>query len=154
MRWLVDTTTPNVLPTNVDMVGGYVNGRFAWTHENWARFPGATQVRINVNGAPGRGNCLDVETGDATPGHAPIWYDSINWMPKGDLLIYCNRSNVGAVIAAMGKRSWHLWLATLDGSIPNTVNGKTVTAVQMLGAAQLHQNIDLSAVLDNTWRKV
>lgn len=152
MRLMLDSTTPAVLPVNVSMVAGYVNGRFAWSKADWARFPDATQVRINVTGVPGRGNCLDVESGDATPDHAAGWYDSIDWCPKSQLAIYCNRSNVKAVAAAMGGRDWRLWLATLDGSMPITYLGKHVDAVQVLDlGAHGGPNWDVSVVTNDKW---
>lgn len=152
MRFMVDSVVPDVLPTNLGLIGGYINGAHSqWPGHAWSRFPHSRHVRINVLGTLTRGNCLDVERFDATPADAPKWYDSVTWCPKTDLAVYCNRSNVGSVIQAMGNRPWHLWLATLDGSMPTTIDGKVVTAVQFLGAKQLGMNIDLSAVFDDKW---
>lgn len=151
MRLMLDSTTPAILPTDVDLVGGYVNGKYAWAHVDWQRFPHAAQVRINVTGEHGRGNCLDVETGDASPATAPGWYDSITWCPKGQLAVYCNRSNVAAVVAAMGKRDFRLWLSTLDGAMPQSYAGRRVDAVQFAGASMIGWNADASVVWNNDW---
>lgn len=70
-RLMFDSTTPSAIPVTAELVGGYVNGQYAWSSADWNRFPGAQQVRINVTGDPALGNCLDVETGDATPEQAP-----------------------------------------------------------------------------------
>lgn len=151
MRIMFDSTNPDILPTNVDMVGGYINGKFAWSKEQWSLFGDAAKVRINVTGEVGRGNCLDVENGDATPDHVPAWFDSITWMHPSSRLVYCNRSNVDAVITALGNRQAALWVATLDGTILHTAGGRQVTACQYLGASQLGFNADLSVILTN-WR--
>lgn len=154
MRLMVDSDIPDVLPINVGLVAGYINGsRSQWPHTAWTRFPNSRHVRINVLGTLTRGNCLDVEKGDASPADAPKWYDSVTWCPKTDLIIYCNRSNVGNVIQAMGARPWHLWLATLDGSMPTVIDGKAITAVQYLGAAHLGVHMDMSLVYDDKWLK-
>jgi hypothetical protein len=155
MRLMVDSISPDILPTNVGLVAGYVNGsRSQWPHNAWDRFPNSHHVRVNVIGTPTRGDCLDIETGDATPDHAPTWYDSINWTNKDNLIIYTNRSQVAAVSAAMGKRPWRLWLATLDGTAPTIWEGKAVTAVQYLGSQHLGMNMDMSLVFDDNWLKV
>lgn len=154
MRLLVDSVTPEVLPVNVGMVGGYINGAVSqWPHNAWLRFPVAKHVRINVTGAANRGNCLDVETGDATAADAPHWYDSVTWTPKQNLAVYCNRGNVSSVIQAMGNRPWHLWLSTLDGSKLTVIDGKRVAACQFLGESILGVNMDLSEVYDDSWLK-
>jgi hypothetical protein len=134
------------------MVGGYVNGRYKWQPADWARFGGAVQFRINVTGVWGRGNILDVERGDATPGDAPHWYDSITWLPPRERGIYCNRATLPAVIAAMGKRDWRLWLATLDGTVPAVVDGREVDAVQYASTSE-PWHADWSVVLNGAWRR-
>jgi hypothetical protein len=154
LRFLVDSVAWEALPVNIGMVGGYVNGaRSQWPHVAWQRFPNSKHVRINVTGAPNRGNCLDVEAGDATPSDAPVWYDSVTWCPKQDLAVYCNRSNVQNVIQAMGNRPWHLWLSTLDGTKLTVIDGKRVAACQFLGEIVLGVNMDLSEVYDDSWLK-
>src|SRR6185437_10751663 len=151
MRLMLDSTTPAVLPVNVGMIAGYINGRYAWTPAEFGKFPGA-RVRINVTGVHGRGTVLDVESGDAKPSDAPGWYDSIDWIAKSQLAIYCNRTTLPAVIDAMGKRDWRLWLATLDGSMPITYLGRHVDAVQVLDlGAHGGPNIDVSFVRNDAW---
>lgn len=153
MRLMVDSVVPGILPVNVGLVAGYVNGKYKWKKADWDRFPDSQHVRYNVTGEPNRGNALDVERYDATAADAPKWWDSVTWCPKADLAIYCNRSTVPSVISAMGKRPWVLILATLDGSRPVSQNGKMVSAVQSWGAKQLGTNIDISEVFNNTWHK-
>lgn len=111
------------IPRDAFAVGGYVNGaitRYIWSAAQWASFPHAYHLRINVTGAPDRGNCLDVERGDADPGHVAPWIRSRGPATLDPLVIYCNRSNLAAVKAARdgvtSHRAW-IWCATLDGTI-------------------------------------
>jgi hypothetical protein len=152
MSWGIafDTTTPDVLPVNVPVIGGYINGKYQWSSKDWARFPGAHQMRINVTGTPGRGNTLDVERGDATPDHCVAWWESIVWKLPQERCIYVNRSQLPAVLSAMGTRPFMLWLATLDGSMPTVMNNRSVDLVQFLGAKTLGFNADMSAVYNRT----
>jgi hypothetical protein len=146
----LDSTTPDVLPVNTPIVGGYVNGRYKWSDADWARFPGAYQLRINVTGLPGRGNTLDVERGDATAAHCVPWYDSITWKPPAERCIYVGRDNLPSVLTRMAGRPFMLWLATLDGSMPTAYSNHPVDLVQFLPASALTFNADMSAVYNKT----
>lgn len=107
-------------------VGGYINGvivRYVWTQSDWARFPKSYHIRINVTGDPARGNALDVERGDAGPGHVQPWIETRGPVTQDPLLVYCNGSNVEPCVAARnaahkatGHFAW-IWEATLDGTI-------------------------------------
>ena len=136
-------------------VGGYVNGvitRFVWTPDDWALFPHSYHVRINVTGDPTRGNALDVETGDATPANVQPWIEHHGGCPDDPLLVYCNRSNLDACVAA--RNAAHsasgiyafIWEATLDGTISDRamtqftqskVNGVAVTDVSLISDTRL-----------------
>jgi hypothetical protein len=146
----LDTTTPDAIPVNVPVIGGYINGRYVWSKDDWARFPGAYQLRINVTGIPGRGNTLDVERGDATPEHCVAWWESITWKSPAERCIYVSRDNLPSVLTRMGSRPFMLWLATLDGSMPALYDGRVVDLVQFLPAKSLGFNADLSAVYNRT----
>lgn len=146
----LDSTTPDVLPVNVPVIGGYVNGRFAWSKEDWARFPGAYQLRINTTGIPGRGNTLDVERGDATAADCVPWWESVTWKPEEERCIYVSRDNLPSVLTRMGSRKFMLWLATLDGTMPTVYANRNVDLVQFLPAKALGFNADLSAVYNTT----
>jgi hypothetical protein len=149
---MFDSDDPGGVPRGTAVVGGYVNGHTAWPTTAWLAFPGAARVRINVTGEPGRGDCLDVETGDATPADCVRWWESCTWVAPADRLIYCSRDTVGKVRAAMADRPWALWLATLDGTLETAWDGKAVTACQYLGAAVLGFHADMSLILSDTWR--
>lgn len=114
------------IPADAFSVGGYVNGiitRYVWTHDTWARFPHSYHIRINVTGDPTRGNCIDVERGDATTANVQPWIEHHGGCPNDPLLVYCNGSNLqdcvnarNAAHAATGIYAW-IWEATLDGTI-------------------------------------
>jgi hypothetical protein len=119
-------------------VGGYINGAitaFQWTQADWARFPASYHIRINVTGELNRGNALDVETGDATPGNVQPWLES-RAHAADPLLVYCNRSNLtaclagrNAALAATGVYAF-MWCATLDG----TLSGRSMTQLSQVRA--------------------
>jgi len=149
---MFDSTTPDVIPVAAELVGGYVNGQYAWSSADWNRFPHAQQVRINVTGDSALGNCLDVETGDATPAQAPAWYDARHAAGTRNLAIYCNRSTLPAVNAAMGSRTFYRWIATLDGTM--RPGGTAYDAVQFAGASLAGINADISIVWNDKWHPV
>lgn len=151
---MYDSTTPAAIPQNAEMVAGYINGEYAWTKEEWARFPHAAKVHISVT-AVNDGSVLDIETGDATPDQAPGWVKARRSAGHTRPTLYVNRSNAEAAIAACqkvglqpGHQFW-IWLATLDGSDPKDLPG--LVAIQDRGAAALGFNADASTVYDATW---
>lgn len=137
------------IPLDAFAVGGYINGAntsFIWTQQDWARFPHAYQIRINVTGELGRGNALDVESLDATPANIQPWIESVHTSPD-PLLIYCNRSNLQDCLNARNAahkatgRFVFMWEATLDGTMSNRamtqifqgrVNGTAVMDISLI----------------------
>jgi len=120
------------IPPNPFAVGGYVNGAitdYIWHTPDWDAFPDSYHVRINVTGDPSRGNALDVEQGDATPGNVQQWIESRGAAIQDPLLVYCNRSNLDACLAARNAAQnatgiyAFMWVATLDG----TIEGRSAT---------------------------
>lgn len=94
-----DSINASAIPSNAQVVAGYVDGRFAWTAADWALFPNAAKVRIAVFASTNDGAVLDVETGDATPQQAPGWCQmrrAAGQIPT----IYCNESTWPAVVSA------------------------------------------------------
>jgi hypothetical protein len=110
------------IPRRAFAVAGYVNGAntsFIWKPAQWNLFPGAAKFGINVTGDPRVGDFLDVERSDARPAHVAPWIDSRRQaLPGGyPLVVYCNRSNLAAVLAARGRRKAFICVATLDGTM-------------------------------------
>lgn len=135
-------------------VGGYVNGAnrsFIWSAAEWNRFPGSYHIRINVTGDPARGDCLDVETFDATPADVQPWIETRAPNTPKPLIVYCNRSNLDACVAARNAaqratgRYAFIWCATLDG----TLSGRAMT--QLTQVSDTHTRgafADLSVIQD------
>jgi len=46
VRTCYDAIHPANIPTNAQMVAGYVDGRYAWSAADWARFPHSVKARI------------------------------------------------------------------------------------------------------------
>jgi hypothetical protein len=151
-----DSTRPALIPDSAMVVLYYGDGRYAWTGDDLKRFPAARRRAITVLGDPAC-NVADVENGDMRPGDVPNHLRE--WRhdhPGGEPgTVYCNRSTLPTVQAVCEKASigpgdWNLWLATLDGSKPRTVEGGgRLVAVQYQGG--LDADYDVSLVLDRSW---
>jgi hypothetical protein len=107
----------DVIPTNAQLVAGYVDGDYVWSTADWARFPHSVHVGIAVRSSTDAGNVLDVETGDATP------VESVTWVlarrnSGADPTVYCNTSTWPSVRSAFQSRSVtepHYWVANYNG---------------------------------------
>lgn len=154
-----DSTTLSDVPLTVNVVATYINGHIGVSTpaQLEARFPHAKygHVWIDVTGANANtADVLDVETGDATPAIANLWLQSWRVLKRTTFpVIYCNRSNQAAVVAAcasggsiLGKH-YGLWIATLDGT---QVSGNGIVACQWKGAKQTGANYDESLVYDSS----
>jgi hypothetical protein len=112
------------------MIGYYLNGEYAVATVTGVEklFPRKVLVPIDVTGARANyARVLDVESGDASPATAAEWVQSFklvnpSYPHGGRPVIYCNRSTLGAVLAAMhaagqlAGREFYLWIATQDGT--------------------------------------
>jgi hypothetical protein len=70
---MYDSVTAADIPPEAVMVGGYVNGAYAWSEADWARFPDAVHVTFSTDALDTDALVLDVEFGDARPAQAPGW---------------------------------------------------------------------------------
>lgn len=152
-RVMFDSTTPQAIPSNAEIVAGYVDGAFRWHNSAWDRFPHAKQVRITVTANHSRGNCLDVEKGDATPAQAPGWIRARQAAGIRYVTIYCNRSTLPAVDRACHGLSYYRWVATLDGTlhIPGFTPLERPAAVQFANSTMAGANVDVSIVWEDQW---
>ena len=145
-RIMYDSVSPAGIPEGAELVGGYVNGRFKWTPADWARFPRAAHVGVNVNGdlADG-GDILDVERFDAVPGQIPAWVRGRH-AAGGMHGVYCSLATLPAVQAILRSIPipTAIWVADW-----------TDAAHQVTGcAATQYRNTpgyDESAVYDDGW---
>jgi hypothetical protein len=146
---MYDSVTPSAIPASARMVAGYVNGDFAWSRADWARFPHAAQIGINVTGrlADG-GTIIDVETGDATTAAIPGWVRGRE--AAGQMHgVYCQLSRlpeVQAVLRAVPIPT-AIWVASWTPSVPHQVPG--CVATQFVNRASI--DYDLSAVYNDDW---
>lgn len=132
-------------PTGSLLNAYYFNGRFP--HVPYRVAKGSVWIDVLGN-APNSCSWLDVESGDATPGHVPGWLDLRN--QPGNQGIYCNRATLPAVNAAAAGRPYNVWIATLDGNpfpVLPAVSGQLV-AVQAIPASMLGFNADMSVIVD------
>lgn len=147
MRTMYDSVTAADVPAGAQIVGGYVNGTFAWSAADWDRFPTATKVRIATRANVNDGNVLDVEKGDATPGEAPGWV-VMRRAAGVDPTVYCNASALATVQAAFTAANVpqpHYWVAHYD-NIPSIPDG--AVAKQYINDPSSGGHYDLSAVAD------
>jgi peptidoglycan hydrolase-like protein with peptidoglycan-binding domain len=71
---MFDSISADALPADGTYFAGYVDGEWADRDAIQARFPKATVLSIAVFPSDDA-DCLDVETGDATPADAAAWYE-------------------------------------------------------------------------------
>jgi hypothetical protein len=71
---MFDSVSLDQIPADPQAVAAYLDGEFANAAEARARFPHAQILTIAVF-ASGDADCLDIETGDATPSQAVAWYE-------------------------------------------------------------------------------
>lgn len=175
-RIMRDSTTAGDIPVHgTELVAGYVNGKYAWTQENYDQFPGIPHVFIDIHGDTAHAGVLDVEEGCADLGVAPGWVKARkealpNAYPP---IIYTFRAMLTPIFNLLAEHDLHvvrdfrLWIATLDGT--KAVDDMTgVTAVQYKrarnrdnhghwteepGPAVTEGHFDESLVYDNDWHQ-
>lgn len=116
---MLDSVDVDQIPTDAEAAAGYVNGAFANYSQIVLRTPHAHHLSISVR-ASGDAECLDVETGDATPSEAPAWVRRRLARGVHTPVIYANASTMPAVRAALNGAGLHrsdysLWVADFDG---------------------------------------
>lgn len=105
------------IPVNAVMVAGYVDGHYAWSDSDWARFPHAIKVRIAVFQATNDGIVGDCENGDMSPSGAVAWV-RMRRLSGVEPTIYCSESSwnsVRAAFAAQNVREPQWWVAAYPG---------------------------------------
>ena len=130
---MYDSTNCNAIPVDAVAVAGYVDGAvYTWPEACWSRWnPQTTRlIKISVWGPWHAGNCLDIETGDATPEQAGPW--AYNRIQNGVIhpICYCSVSNFSKVIASLVKAEVRsqsqLWVADPTG-VPHIYPGSDAT---------------------------
>lgn len=136
MTTMYDAVTASNIPKDADAVAGYVNGKYRWSEADWARFPDATKVHIQIY-IPGEpvsnaGHVLDIEASDA--GSAAAQAAAVKWVKARNAaggsppVIYTSRSTRPAIEKALKKEGltaqW--WIADYTGK-PHEVPGAVAT---------------------------
>lgn len=147
----VQWDTTGTLPFVGDLHAYYYNGRFATR----PYVTGRGRVWIDVDGsAPDKCFWRDIEPGNGDPSSFGGWLDRRRAAVGSGGGGYCDRSDLPGMIASAGShRPWSLWLATLDGTLPdpsalNLPPTVTLVAVQAIPEAMLGFHADESFVVD------
>lgn len=142
-----DSARPKFIPQDAKAIFPYADGPNAWSH---TLFPQALYRYITVEGDPHADIC-DYEPGCVWPVERVMeWAYQRRQHGHGDLTVYTDRFNFTAVKDAMHKAglTWHLFLATLDGTILQDWQGMHVRAVQYTTRTDM---FDESEVYDEWW---
>lgn len=154
MTTMYDSVTPDQIPTDAPIVGGYIDGLYAWTNAEWTRFPNAVHVRIVVNPDNNDGDVYDCETGNGTPDDAPRWVAARRTAGHPYPVVYCDRSLWPAVQTAFVTQ--HVtppgyWIAEWTGT-PHLIPGADAVQYANPGfAAAEGRNVDVSEVYSGPW---
>jgi len=142
-----DSTRATDIPSNAAVVAGYVDGLYAWSAADWARFPTAVKIRVAVFSSTNDGHVADVENGNMSP------QQSVGWVLMRraagiDPTVYCNYSTwseVRQAFQAAGVPEPHYWIALWDG-VATFISG--AVAKQYANPTFTGQHFDLSAAWD------
>jgi hypothetical protein len=147
-RTFYDAIHPANIPVTAQGVCGYIDGLYAWTAADWARFPRSVKARIAVFSATNDGHILDVEWGCSTPQNAPGWVAKRR-KAGIDPSVYTSYGNLGQNWAIVinefhrqGIAEPHWWIAAYPGNGPNLYPGSHAHQWQNPGP------VDISVVAD------
>lgn len=118
---MYDSIDLGQIPPDAAIIGAYVGGRWPTAREVPARFPHARMLTIAIS-ADEDADCLDIETGDATPGQAAGWYERQRARGIARPCLYASASvmqgSVVPLIEAAGILRPHvrLWSAHYTGT--------------------------------------
>lgn len=147
-RLMHDAVYAANIPTDAEMVAGYIDAGFAWSPDDWGRFPHAVVVRIVIDPSIDDGHVLDIEPGNWEPPSAPAWchmrraagvqptiYTMASWWD------WCRDEFDKA-----GEPQPHYWIADWDGddTLPTGVVAKQYANGDMNGTGY-----DLNVVADH-----
>ena len=148
----------SAIPRTAQMVAGYVDGDFAWSAADWARFPHSAHVGITVAGSaphPLLASVVDVETGAFTALQSRGFVIARNdFRPGGLATVYCNLSTLPAVRRSCRGLIYGLWIAHYTSEPPPAPDpqwGPGVVAVQWKDGDTTGTLYDSSVVFDPKW---
>lgn len=148
MRIMYDSVTAGDIPANALMVAGYIDGSYAWSKADWARFlPECVRVRIATSASTNDGDVLDVENGDATPAQAVAWCADRR-AAGARPTVYCNAATWDAVKQAFANlQQPDYWIAYYDGGHDQAIPDGAI-AHQYSDSGTSGGHYDLSSVAD------
>jgi hypothetical protein len=116
---MYDSVNSSLIPADAVAVAGYVDGDFADYTALRSRFPQADVLSIAVF-AEDNAECLDIETGDATPEEAAAWVTRQLSLGVSRPCLYADASEMIQVISAMNaagvpRSALRLWSAHYTG---------------------------------------
>ena len=121
---MYDAVDVERIPPAALAVAGYVNGAYQTAGRLQTLFPHSHLLTIAVNDQADA-DCLDVETGDATPAQAPAWVKRQHARGLRRPCVYANRSTMPEVwrqlqAAGIARNDIRLWVAdwTTEPHIP------------------------------------
>jgi len=130
-----------------DVVAYYIDGAYAWTHDEIALFPYNTHVTITVLGNPA--DVADCETGDMSPVSAANW---VQRQRKAGYLrptIYRDLSGMPDIREATGRlvlgQDWDAWVADYDNDQSSVYPGSAAKQYRSV------DDYDISAIFDDSW---
>jgi hypothetical protein len=141
---MYDSATPDDIPTSAQVVAGYIDGDYAWSSEDWKRFPDADKVLITVTGSL-NANVIDVENGDMDPVQAMQWIRSKQQAGMRGCTVYCTRSSLDSVWSACRGHAYYVWVADWTDAA-HAVGGTVATQYSNVG-----NSYDLSMVYSQEW---
>lgn len=140
-----DSSKPKLIPASAAAIFPYSDGRFRWSHK---LFPRARYRYITISSADPHADIADVEPGCIWPPLAVRPWALERRSQGLDATVYTDRDNFPAVRAALAGVDWHLFLATLDGTILSSYDGMAVRACQYTDRSDAY---DESVVFDPQW---
>lgn len=150
---MYDSDRPSAIPTNAQMVAGYIDGSNPWSTADWARFPNAVKVRIARRSTTNDGHVLDVEPG-IVPANQMVGWVRMRRKSGADPSIYCNQmndwQNLRNLFHDANEPEPHWWVSRyrlINGQAPPIPNG-TVAIQYADPAVHGEGHYDLSAVAD------
>lgn len=150
--YMYDSTTASEIREDAQIVAGYIDGLYAWSEADWARFPNAKHVLIVTNPLNG-GDVYDCEPGNRSD-DPYVWpAQAVDWATRRVAAgivptIYCDRNDWPILRTAITNAGLECaWWIAAPHTQPSEMDG--AIAVQFAFAndpAACGKNVDVSYV--------
>lgn len=146
------------IPADADIVAGYSEGDFAWTPEDWARYPKAAHARIaTLSDDYQHASVVDSELHALPPAACRTFVIERNKFRPGTATVYRDWAGLPQLLRACAGLSYDLWLAWWIGGVPHSTDLARVRSVLPAGVNLVawqwanRGTYDVSAVFDDDW---